>query len=205
MHDIRVELRAGNKLTWGYDNASPLYRVKVGPLDTLTFLTLPADLASMPRAGQVVELHRWGSKLPNVEKVAEAQGQLFKVTTTYDPTTQQLVLDGDVPTAWVDWLTAHDVHYNPDDDDADQQYFYLRVWDRGPDTAAAELDYILDTALPLGDTGLSVTLTAHGIPGDHWIIAARPTTPDQFVPWDLQIAAGVPPHGPHVSVQRTAS
>jgi hypothetical protein len=193
---IRVELRAGKRWTWGFDNASPLYRVKVGEsLDTLIFITEPADLPSMPRAEQVVEIHRWGAKLPNVEKVAELQGTLHKVETTYDPTTKQLVLQTPVTASWVDWLDDHPGHHNPDDEEA--EYLYLRVWDRGLDTsAAAELSYEIDQEIPLGDTGLTITMKAHGVPGDHWIIAARPSTPDRFVPWNLDTPAGVPPHGP---------
>jgi hypothetical protein len=197
---IRVELRAGDPmtLTWGFDNASPLYRVKVTEpaLDTLTFITEPADLPSMPSAGQVVEILRWGAKLPNVEKVAELQGTLHKVETTYDPTTRQLILDTPVTEDWVEWLTAHAEHYNPDDD-ADERYLYLRVWDRGRNTTAtAEIPYTHETPVVLGDTGLSVTVAADGMPGDYWIIAARTSTPNKFVPWNLDTPGGVPPHGP---------
>lgn len=195
---IRVELRGAGTLTWGFDNASPLYRVKGNSAtpDLLTFLTLPADLASMPRAGQVVEILRWGAKLPNMEKVAETQGVMAKVTTTYDPTTRQLVLDTDIPLAWFTWLAGHSVHYNVDDEEDEQQYFYLRVWDRGSDTADAEIEYTVDAPFPLGSTGLQATVTTDGMPGDFWVIAARPTTPDKFVPWNMDSVGGVAPHGP---------
>jgi hypothetical protein len=48
----------------------------------------------------------------------------------------------------------------------------------------------------LGSTGLAVKFPREGIPGDYWIIAARPSTPEEVTPWDLSTVGGVPPHGP---------
>jgi hypothetical protein len=42
-------------------------------------------------------------------------------------------------------------------------------------------------------TGLNVTFSKPGLPGDFWIIAARPNTPDLVVPWELLKEA--PPAG----------
>ena len=199
---LRVELRGADKLVWGFDNAAHLYRVQVDDVDAtkLTFLTEPPDLAAMPRKGQVVEVLQWGALLPNKEKVAEQQGVLTKVATTYDPKSKTLFLDSGVDTDWTTWLNTHGGYHNTKDPEKERQYLYLRVWDRGADTtSAAELDYKdLGTSItvPLGDTGLSVTVTADGMPGDHWIIAARPSTPDVVTPWDLGGGTEVPPHGP---------
>jgi hypothetical protein len=66
---IRVELTDTDRFLWGYDNASPLYRVQVaeddGEFVKIHFLTRPPDEASQPRAGQAVEILPWGSILPN--------------------------------------------------------------------------------------------------------------------------------------------
>ncbi|MFO7565981.1 MAG: DUF6519 domain-containing protein [Enhygromyxa sp.] len=200
---IRVELRAGaegvhdGKLIWGFDNASKLYRVQVDGT-TVSCLTTPQDLASMPRKGQVVEFLQWGAKLPNHEKVAEAQGLVTKVTGTYDPQTRQLQIDAVAELAdWNAWLAANPGHYNPDDPSGTEQYLYMRVWDRGADLAStAEIDFDLDVPVDLGATGLQVVIEALGQPGDFWIVAARPSTPDVVTPWDLHAEAGVAPHGP---------
>lgn len=203
---IRVELREGSKWVWGFDNASKLYRVKVGAVGvgttTLSFLTEPADLPSMPRAGQVVELLPWGALLPNREKVAEAQGVITTVSTSYDPTAKTLIIGAAVSTSWIDWLAAHIEYHNLADGDEEQEYLYLRVWDRGAELVdgghPAELDVdVGGVAKTLGSTGLSVKFFKGGIPGDYWIIAARPSTPELVTPWDLATEDGVPPHGPH--------
>jgi hypothetical protein len=203
---IRVELRADGKWVWGFDNASKLYRVLVGPsggmppTTTLTFLTEPADLASIPRAGQVVELIPWGALLPNQEKVAEQQGALTKVETTYDPTTKTMVIAGPGEASWADWMSDHPEYHNTSDPPGEQQYLYLRVWDRGAElvdgvTYLHHYD-VADEFMNLGTTGLAVKFPQGGIPGDYWIIAARPSTPELVIPWDLTTATGVPPHGP---------
>lgn len=108
------------------------------------------------------------------ERLGHGQGP-----TTYDPTTKQLVLDTPLPAAWFTWLTGHSVHYNLDDDEDDQQYFYLRMWDRGDDAAAVESTYIVDTPNALGSTGLQITVTDDGLVGDCWVsppARARPTS-----------------------------
>lgn len=201
---IRVELRPDNKWVWGFDNASKLYRVKIGNIDevnertTLHFLTEPADLPSMPRAGQVVEVVAWGAKLPNQEKVAELQGGVTTVYSSYDPSDKTMVIVGALPAAAGGWLELHEEHHNSAD--TEPEYLYLRVWDRGAEiidnvTTLAEYP-ISDIPRDLGSTGLAVRFPATGIPGDYWIIAARPSTPELVTPWDLTTDTGVPPHGP---------
>jgi hypothetical protein len=72
---IRVQLTAFNRFIWGYDNASPLYRVQVSREDGLNqikFLTLPRDEFAQPKASQAVEILPWGAILPNQEKVADS-------------------------------------------------------------------------------------------------------------------------------------
>jgi hypothetical protein len=74
-------------------------------------------------------------------------------------------------------------------------FFYMRVWDRGSDlTSAPALAFTPGVAVSLPHTGLDVTISgAHRRAGDHWIIAARPDTPDEVVPWSLK--TGRAPHG----------
>lgn len=203
---IRVELRPGaevgfdGKLIWGFDNASKLYRVQVSGT-TVSFVTTPQDLASMPRAGQVVEFLQWGAKLPNSEKVAELQGLVTVVTSGYDPNSKEISIEA-IPgiVDWNTWLAAHSEHYNTEDPADVRQFLYMRIWDRGSETiddaADALIDYAVGTPVTLGNTGLEVTVTADGKDGDFWIIAARPSTPDVVTPWDLNEETGAPPHGP---------
>jgi hypothetical protein len=48
--------------------------------------------------------------------------------------------------------------------------------------------------VPLPGTGIELTFSDFGLPGDFWIIAARPNTPDLVVPWRLLDATA--PMGP---------
>jgi hypothetical protein len=196
---IRVQLTTTNRFIWGYDNASPLYRVQVTRQDGLNqikFLTLPRDEFAQPQAGQAIEILPWGALLPNREKVAELSGHLATVETSYDPETRTLQISQPVPSAWLDWLDAaeHADYLNPIDAPGDQKYFYLRLWTGGSgDTAEPDFEFTPGTPVDLAGTGLSLTFSDFGLPRDYWIIAARPNTPDRVVPWDLLQLA--PPTG----------
>lgn len=205
---IRVQLTASDRLIWGYDNASPLYRVQVanipdpppgvdGTRRQIKFLTLPRDQAAQPLAGQAVEIIPWGALLPNQEKVAEFQGLLFTVATSFDPEDGTLTLTEAVPQELVQWLADHPQFESGRDEPDRRQYFYLRLWTGGSgDAAAPDFAFTPGTALPLAGTGLSVTFNQPGRAGDFWIIAARPATPDLVVPWELLDSA--PPAGPRL-------
>jgi hypothetical protein len=191
---IRIQLRGGGKAVWGYDNGAPLYRVSVDDenFDTLTFLTEPPDLASMPRAGQVVEVLQWSARLDNGEKVAERVGMLSRVKTTYDPVSKQLVLDDPVADDWVTWLTENIL-------EGETPFLFLRMWDQGSRNLGLGNDPQFDYSAgvtDVGDTGLAIQILPEdsGRIGDYWIIAARPSTPEQVTPWEL--LSGAPPHGP---------
>ncbi|MEA2094336.1 MAG: hypothetical protein U9P11_07220, partial [Pseudomonadota bacterium] len=161
----------------------------------IEFLNLPRDQAAHPLAGQVVEIIPWGALLPNQEKVAEFQGQLFTVATGFDPADGSLTLANEVPEAWVDWLDEHDEFRNERDPADQQQYLYLRLWTGGSgDAAAPDHAFTLGEPVALAGTGLSAVFSDHGLPGDYWIIAVRPHTPDRVVPWEL--LDGEPPVGP---------
>lgn len=190
---IRVQLTGANQLTWGFDNAAPLYRIKVGAdRHKLEMVTQPKDEAHWPISGQVVEVLPWAAVLPNGEKVAEIQGHVTRVDKGYNPDHGTLTLKDAVPTAGFDeWEGRPD----KGELEGDGAYYYMRVWNRGADHASApEIDFTPGTALDLGHTGLTVTITGPDRnAGDYWIIAARPETPNQVVPWDLE--TGRPPHG----------
>ena len=198
---IRVQLTATNRFIWGYDNASPLYRVQVtreDGLNQIKFLTLPRDEFAQPKAGQAVEILPWGAILPNDEKVAELSGHLTTVETSYDPDTRTIQISQDVPSTWLDWLDAaeHADYLSARDEAENQKYFYLRVWTGGSgDAAEPDFEFTPGTAVELSGTGLQVTFSDFGLPEDYWIIAARPNTPDLVVPWALLDQA--PPTGPH--------
>lgn len=190
---IRVQLATENSLTWGFDNAAPLYRVQLDATrKKVTLLTDPKDQAHWPLAGQIVEILPWSAVLPNNEKVAEMQGFLATVAGSYNPDTRQLTLTGAVPAVgFDDWKSR------PDHADlaAPGVYYYLRLWHRGSDKASPPaIPFVAGTPVDLGQTGLQVTITgAFRIPGDYWIIAARPETPNRVVPWALE--KGRRPHG----------
>src|ERR1700730_15491625 len=95
---IRVQIVGNNRFTWGFDNGSPLYRVKLladntGALRRIHMLTLPKDQAHYPLEGQVIELLPWSALLSNGQKNAELSGFMAKVNGGYNPDTQDLLID----------------------------------------------------------------------------------------------------------------
>jgi hypothetical protein len=191
---IRVQLTQGNRLTWGFDNASRLYRVTLGPgLKDVKLQVDPKDPTHWPLAGQTVELLPWAALLPNGEKLAAWSGHVDTVATSYDPDFRTLTLTTGVSTTFGKAWEARD-----DKTTLGTPYVFMRVWDRGTDRSNAELDF---TAGPvtLGQTGLRVTVTgSERQVGDHWVIAARPETPHRVVPWELE--QGLRTRGPRVFV-----
>ena len=197
---IRVQLTATNRFIWGYDNASPFYRVQVleeaGRPVKIKFLTLPRDQAAQPLKGQAVEILPWSAFLSNQEKVAEPQGHLATVATSFNPEEQTITLSKPVPKAWIDWLNApaHEKYLSERDPADKKKYFYLRLWTGGSgDAEKPDHAFTPGTRAELLGIGLDVAFSQHGLPGDFWIIAARPNTPDLVVPWELVEQA--PPAG----------
>jgi hypothetical protein len=197
---IRVQLIDATHFTWGFDNAAPLYRVKVSTNSTgqkrvITMLNDPRDQARWPLSGQTVELLAWSAVLPNKEKLAEIGGFLTRVNASYDPDTKQFTIDDDVPSLPVPF--GEDWKARPDASQLGlgaNEFFYMRVWNRGSDTASPNIDFQTGNPVILGQTGLMITITGNNRqPGDHWIIAARPESPKQVVPWLLK--DGRSPHG----------
>lgn len=199
---IRVALVDADHFTWGFDNGAPLYRARVSEDGvTVTLLSEPRDPQHWPLAGRIVQILPWGAVLENGEKLAEeiAPGHLSRVDSSYDPETGELTLATALPAgfgaAWESRADAADLvesrfgQQGPDD-----PYFFLRVWDRGDDDASDPAIALAPAPVPLGTTGLTVTIAGPDRrPGDFWIVAARPETPDRVVPWQLEV--GRAPHG----------
>jgi Family of unknown function (DUF6519) len=193
---IRVQIVDSSHFTWGFDNASPLYRVQVsmnalGQPKIVNMLSTPKDQPHWPVSGQTVEVLAWSAVLVNGEKLSEFSGFLTKVNASYDPDTNQFSMVDALPalfgTQWQGRPDAPQLGKNV--------FLYLRVWNRASDTLSpSAISFVPGTPATLGQTGLSVTFAGTGFAtGDHWIIAARPDTPNQVVPWSLQSGRG--PHG----------
>jgi len=190
----RVTTSRAGRYVWGRDDAAPVYRVRVesiaGQLRRIVFLTQPRDEHTRPRQGQTVELLQWDERLPNGQKTAEPLGTFFTVATGYTDGAITLTtpVDG-VLTAWLAALPAATL--SSEDPPTEQRYFYLRRWTGGgsagqPDHAFASGDLV--------GTGLRLTFGGAPMPGDRWVIAARPNAPTQLLPWSLR--TGKLPDGP---------
>jgi hypothetical protein len=188
---IRVEIGSAGKFRWSFDNASPLYRVRltkdVHGNDVIHFLQAPKDENHWPLAGQIVEVLPWSALLPNGEKVSEITGGwLTTVSASYDPDTQNIAVNPTVQAGFgAPWQQRSDVNAiqgNPPD-----VYFYLRVWNHGgASDLVTETPFVPATAVGLPGTGLTVTFGGTQFnAGDFWIIAARPNDPAKVVPWSF--------------------
>jgi len=188
---VRLQIVDGTHFTWGFDNASPLYRVTVGADGvTVTLQTEPRDQAHWMQSGQIVEILPWSAVLSNGEKVAEEVGHLSKVAAAFDPNTHTLTLATPLPAGFgLEWTTRDDAA------SLGATFFFMRVWGRGGDTTSdAALAFVPGTPVTLGQTGLRVAIAGTVfVPGQHWIIAARPEDPTRVVPWEL--LTGRAPHG----------
>ncbi|MEM1319223.1 MAG: DUF6519 domain-containing protein [Bacteroidota bacterium] len=189
---IRVQLINDSEFTWGYDNASSIYRVKAKSPDTLVFDTYPRDQHHWPLANQVVEILPCSAILPNGERVAAVSGYLTKVSTSFNPDSGELVINTPLPANF-----GEDQQSQSDHNDltaSSEPHYYLRVWNRGTDLASPPAIAITGGAQPLGSTGIEVTITGNmKRANDYWVIAARPETPDELQPWSLQ--DGIAPNG----------
>lgn len=196
---IRVEVGKKDKtFTWGFDSGS-LYRVTVssdnqGDRTLVKMLTEPKDETHWPKAGQVVEFLPWAAVLVNGEKLAEESepGQFAKVESTYDPVdkifklTSATKLKDNFGNTWTYRSDKDELLKNPFTKEKLDEYLFMRVWDRGDDTDSDPEIPMIDKA-KLGTTGLQVTFNNNDhCPGDYWIIAARPETPNRVVPWQLE-------------------
>ncbi|MFZ6178946.1 right-handed parallel beta-helix repeat-containing protein [Nannocystis pusilla] len=199
---IRVQVIDRFRLLWSYDNAAPLYRVRTSDDPNATvveFLTQPRDQAHYPVAGQVFEILPFGAQLANGEYTADypialniGGGVLARVLDAYDPVRRTVK----VQLESADALAAMTQWFEPNGVPPDRRCFYLRVWNPGDGSRSGPigLGFKIDEEVALPGTGLRIKISRPGIVGDHWIIAARPSTPSEVVPWTLR--SGEAPHGP---------
>jgi len=205
---IRVQIVGTNQFTWGFDNGAPLYRVRLladdtGALRRIQMLTVPKDQAHYPLEGQQIELLPWSALLSNGQKNAELSGFMSKVSGSYNPDTQELFIatapGNDTGTPVMPfgqrWSARSDAALISNEDPPEDVYFYMRVWNRGGDTASpVAINFVPNAPVSLANTGLQVTFAGTNLRhNDYWIIAARPETPNIFVPWEL--SNGRAPHG----------
>ena len=202
---IRIMLASAGNYVWGRDNASPVYRVRVAVPDAgevqVSMLTPPRDEAHWPLRNTVVEFLPWGALLDSGQKVAEAPGVFLRVDAGYDPDTASFSLT-DVDAVALDaltgeWDAAHPGRPQlPNDNDPDGEYLFMRVWHRLDDAADPVLLDVNGTHDLLLRLGLRPEFGGSGTPGDFWVVAVRPNTPNVVVPWNLTQIGGVEPHGP---------
>lgn len=173
---LRIQVSATNKIVWGYDNASFLYRAtRLGydaSTDTTTLLlaSIPVDERHRPRGGQAVEILTAAVGLGDSDYMAAPTGQVTTVAQAYDAQTQTVVVNHNVG--------------------AGAAPVFVRVWEEELDITAG--------AIAIGPSGLTVTLTtvANGpfSVGDYWLVAVRPSTPTKFYP--ERLVTPQPPDGP---------
>jgi hypothetical protein len=178
----QIDSGPGPRFLWGFDDASFLYRVGVIDPQTVKLQAAPIDAEHQPKAGQAVELLVAAAELANGEFVAAADGFVTTLASAYNPDTQIISLQSVLPAAYGDG----------DPKDPHPARVYLRVWQQ-------ELSFTAGTPVPLGDTGIQVTLqTANSAPfhlGDYWMFAARPSTPQEVYP-ERYLTTAQPPDGP---------
>jgi Family of unknown function (DUF6519) len=248
-HAIRIMLTAPDRYVWAYDNAAPLYRVRL-VLDgaggsRVEMLTPPKDTFHHPRQQTVVEFLPWEALLDNGraqdgpspgatfvnERIAARVGILAEVDGPYDPaartfhvrlapgSAQQIGVGTGTTDGKVDkqaaanlktgtvpeqdgfalrWDPQHpfDEQLNPTDNSPDGfvTYLYMRVWHLKQTDDALTIPTSSDR--PLGLTGLVPVFTGRGRAGDFWTVTVRPEAPDEILPREITLPAGVPPHGP---------
>lgn len=180
---IRVQIAGPDKLLWGYDNASFLYRVTEVDVDVATNKTVlklassPVDAHHQPRIDQCVEVLVAGADLDDGNYVAALSGQTALVTAQYNPVDRTIEIGLAIPTGYADAIA--------------ESALFVRVWEE-------QLDIDPGVATPLGDTGLQVTLSAPGnlfATGEYWMIAVRPGAPTRVFPERYE-QGPQPPDGP---------
>ena len=181
---IRVRITDNNKLVWGFDNASFIYRIDEVGADnqTLKLKSRPVDDFHRPRAGQVVEALGAMTQLSNGEYVADTVGHLSTLQSAYNPDAGTVTLADALP-------AAYQMPKNT-------PRLFLRVWEQ-------ELKFAPGTPVTLGETGVQVILKVPAGKkfhvGDFWTFAVRPSTSTAVYP-QRYLAAFQPPEGPRMWV-----
>jgi hypothetical protein len=130
--------------------------------------------------------------------VSPGRGHLTTLASSYNSTSKRITLTGSLGTFNVRGAAQIAAGINSDHDADDRSdLVFVRVWHRGGDfSSPARVPYTVGSPVTLGNTGIRVTITGSQLGSDsHWIVAARPSTPDQVYPWKLEDAAGREPNG----------
>jgi hypothetical protein len=191
------------RLLWGYDNASFFYRVTgVSPDGTmLTLAADPPDAFHIPQTGQLVEILAAAAVLGKepdatdptgarsiLRVVAEAQGEVRRLTQPYGPVTP-----GD-PTSYI----VLNQPLGPDLIGSAAPLF-LRVWQAELSFNPAGDTVALNDPASGASTGVQVTISLPpggvAAEGAFWLLAVRPTTPQAVYPERL-LTEPQPPDGP---------
>lgn len=173
-------------IVWGFDDASFLYRIQTAVpgsgTTTLTLVSAPVDSYHYLQQGQAVELLRDAVKLTDTDYIASSTGFVSTVTDAYQPTGRTLVIAGGPgePGGYPgDYLVAERT-----------PQLYLRAWQAMAEAQPGK-------PVPLGDTGVCVTLTSSDgfHVGDFWHFALRPIQPTIVYP-ERYLRQPQPPEGP---------
>ncbi|WP_425097923.1 DUF6519 domain-containing protein [Tropicibacter sp. S64] len=197
---IRVQMTSADTFCWGFENGGRLLRARVTEANTLTLLTDPVDAHHWPAPGQVVQVLPLGAVLTHGEKIAD---ELFDchfttVEAGYDPDEGTFTLTDAVPGGFGEaWKARADADalgrtkFGTSEPHGD--YVFVRIWDRGEDRSAPELDATVPQVL--GTTGIEVAIGGDTLRrGDSWEISARPSAPDEIIPWQMEVGK---PYGPY--------
>jgi hypothetical protein len=187
---IRVQIATndatnGLQLVWGFDDASFLYRVEVdsGNSQQLDFQNFPVDAEHQPASNQAVEVLRTAADLPNGATVAATSGLVFTLSQNYNTDSQSIQLPAGVSLP-ADYTSPQ----------TPPSQLFLRVWQQ-------EITFTPGQAVPLGNTGVTVTLQTAASEnfhvGDYWLFAVRTATPQTVYPERYQNGAQ-PADGPRL-------
>lgn len=200
---IRIMIAAPGRYVFGRDNASRLYRVRLGEAEDgrvpVEMLTEPRDETRWPLANTVMEFMGAGAILENGSTVRDGVGVFIRVARGYDPDTRTFLVEATDAAALDALVRQWDPAHPETSRLPDAAELFVRPWHR---VDAAGDDILLDTAVGPGNhallarLGLEPTFSGTGRVGDYWSAALRPSTPQEIVPWNLTQAGGVPPHGP---------
>lgn len=195
---IRVQMTSDATFTWGFYNASLLYRARVttsgGALVRIELLNEPKDSLHWPLQDQTVEIIPWSAVLPNGERIAELDGMFAKVSSSYNPEDASFLIDTPVPADFgTHWESRDDVD-EFFDGTVDERFYYVRVWNRGDDLVSPAEIPIANGQL--GNTGLEVNFQGGPLRRNlFWIIAARTASPNTVIPWELEAVNGARAYG----------
>jgi hypothetical protein len=194
---IRIQLVDDQHFTWGFDNASALYRAILSKSNgdiKVDLLNKPRDSQHRIERNKIVEVLQYGSKLPNNEYVAEMSGRITKI--------DQVLSDNESFVIKQDPQNPIDIKSYPSGIKGNA---YIRIWERGNSLAVQPecIFNIKPAGNLIGTTGLKILLSdinqSSSGKDDFWIVAARPNSSEDknktVAPWSLTDNTGLEPQG----------